>query len=188
MTEQEKEVLINDITLYIENNGDLYRERIIPICKSMARKKYRKVYDDKKAMAAWYNVAVWGLKRYHKYIYDGPGHWYDILTTSERRQVADELQAFYADDIDFLTNRLVKEHERPSFVGVVKLCKWQRNDINGNATYKVVVVRDDNVDIVTGTSQDYNCFHGWLEGKKVKVFYHVTEKRKAVKFDEFILL
>lgn len=188
MTEQEKETLINDVTLYIENDSMIYNNVIVPVCNNLARKKYRKAYDDEKSKKAWYNVAVWGLKRYHKYIYDGPGHWYDILTTSERRQVADELAAFYTDNIDFLTKRLIKEHERPSFVGVVKVCKWQRNDINGNATYKIIVVRDDNMDVVTGTSQDAQCFNGWLEGKKVKAFYHVTKKLKAVKFDEFQLL
>lgn len=196
MTEQEKEVLINSVTLYIENNSILYHNVITPTCNSLARKKYKKVYDDEKAKKAWYNVVNYGLQRYYKNIYvkcyaNEYGYvpaWHHLLTTSERSQVADELQAFYADEVDFLTNRLIKEHERPSFVGVVKVCKWQRNDINGNATYKVVVVRSDNGDIVTGTSQDYHCFHGWLEGKKVKVYYHVTAKRKAVKFDEFVLL
>lgn len=196
MTEMEKETLISDFTLYIKNDFIIYNNVIVPVCNSLARKKYKKVYDDEKSKKAWYNLVNYGLQRYYKNVYvkcyaDEYGYvpaWHYLLSTSERRQVADELQAFYADDIDFLAERLVKGHERPSLVGVVKSCTWQRNDINGNATYKVVVVRDDNGDIVTGTSQDYNCCHGWIEGKKVKAFYHVTAKRKAVKFDEFQLL
>lgn len=195
MAGQKKQQLINDVTLYIENSSDLYRGMITPVCNSLARKKYKGVYDDEKAKKAWYNVVNYGLQRYYKEIYkrgqwcipECPA-WHYLLTTSERRQVTDELAAFYADDIDFLTDRLIKEHERPSFVGVVKSCKWQRNDINGNGIYKVVVERADNALIVMGTSHDDKCFHGWLEGKKVKVFYHVTVKRKAVKFDEFKLL
>lgn len=196
MTEQEKQQIINDFTLYIKNNGRIYDNVIMPVCNSLARKKCKKVYDNEKAKKSWYNVVNYGLQRYYKNIYvkcyaDEYGYiaaWHYLLTTSERRQVADELTAFYADDIDFLTDRLIKEHERPSFVGVVKVCKWKSNDINGNATYKVVVERSDNGNIVTGTSQDAQCFNGWLEGKKVKVFYHVTAKRKVVKFDEFQLL
>lgn len=196
MTEQEKETLISDFALYLKNDSIIYDNVIVPVCNNLARKKYKKVYDDEKAKKSWYNVVNYGLQRYYKDIYvkcyaDEYGYvpaWHYLLTTSERHQVADELAAFYADDIDFLTKRLIKEHERPSFVGVVKVCKWQRNDINGNATYKVVVVRDDNGDIVTGTSQDAQCFHGWLEGKKVKVFYHVTPKRKKLKFDDFKVL
>lgn len=196
MTEQEKEVLINDVTLYIENSSIIYNNVIVPVCNNLARKKYKKVYDDEKAKKSWFNVVNYSLQRYYTDVYakcyaDEYGYvsaWYYLLTTSERRQMADELAAFYADDIDFLTKRLIKEHERPSFVGVVMVCKWKSNDINGNATYKVVVVRDDNDDIVMGTSQDTQCFRGWLEGKKVKVYYHVTAKRKAVKFDEFQLL
>lgn len=196
MTEQEKETLISDFTLYLKNDSIIYNNVIVPVCNSLARKKYKGVYDDEKSKKAWYNVVNYSLQRYYKDVYqkyyvDEYGYiaaWHYLLTTSERRQVADELQAFYADDIDFEANRLIKEHEKPSFVGVVKVCKWQRNDINGNATYKVVVVRDDNGDIVTGTSQDAQCFHGWLEGKKVKVFYHVTPKRKKLKFDDFKVL
>ena len=196
MTEQEKQQLINDFTLYIENNSDLYRGMIIPTCNSLARKKYKGSYDDNKAKRAWYNVVNYGLQRYFEDVYqkcyvDEYGHisaWHYLLTTSERRQIADELQHFYAQEVDFLTNRLIKENEKPSFVGVVKSCKWQRNDINGNGIYKVALERCDNGNIVAGTSQHTYCFRGWLEGKKVKAFYYVTAKRKAIKFNEFQLL
>lgn len=196
MTEQEKEVLINDVTLYIENNSMIYNNVIIPVCNNLARKKYKKIYDDEKSKKAWYNVVNYSLQRYYndvyqKYYADEYGYiaaWHYLLTTHERQQIADELQAFYASEVDFLTDRLIKEHEKPSFVGVVKSCKWQRNDINGNGIYKVVVERSDNGNIVTGTSQNYNCFHGWLEGKKVKAFYYVTPKRKSVKFNDFEIL
>ena len=145
MTEQEKLGLMADITIYIENTDMIYDNVIMPVCNSLARKKFKGTYDDRKAKKAWYEV-------------------------------------------DFLTNRLIKENEKPSFVGVVKSCEWQRNDINGNGIYKVVVERCDNGNIVAGTSQHTYCFHGWLEGKKAKVFYHVTPKRKTVKFNDFIIL
>lgn len=196
MNKQEKLGLMADVTIYIENTRMIYDNIIIPLCNSLARKKYKNTYDDGKAKKSWYNVVNYGLQRYFVDVYkeyyaDEYGHvpaWHCLLTTHERKQIADELQHFYAGEVDFLTNRLIKENERPSFVGVVKACTWQRNDINGNATYKVVVVRDDNGNVVTGTSQDAQCFNGWLEGHKVKAFYHVTQKRKAVKFDEFQLL
>ena len=128
MTEQEKQQIINDFALYIENNSDLYRGMIIPTCNSLARKKFKGSYDDGKAKRAWCNVVNYGLQRYFKDVYqkcyaDEYGHisaWHYLLTTSERKQIADELQAFYAEEVDFLTDRLIKEHEKPSFVGVVK--------------------------------------------------------------------
>lgn len=196
MTEQEKLGIMADVTIYIENTRMIYDNVIMPVCNSLARKKFKGVYEDGKAKKSWYNVVNYGLQRYFVDVYQeyyankygNISAWHYLLTTSERRQIADELQAFYAGEVDFLTNRLIKENEKPSFVGVVKSCEWQRNDINGNGIYKVALERSDNGNVVTGTSQDYNCFHGWLEGKKVKVFYHVTPKRKAVKFDEFQLL
>lgn len=69
MTEQEKQQLINDFTLYIENNSDLYRGMIIPTCNSLARKKYKGSYDDEKAKRAWCNVVNYGLQRYFKDVY-----------------------------------------------------------------------------------------------------------------------
>lgn len=196
MNKQEKLGIMADVTIYIENTRMIYDNVIMPVCNNLARKKFKNTYDDEKAKKVWYNVVNHGLKCYfvdvyQKYYVDKYGHisaWSNLLTTRERQQIADELQAFYAGEVDFLTNRLIKENEKPSFVGVVKSCEWQRNDINGNGIYKVVVERSDSGNIVTGTSQNYNCFRGWLEGKKVKAFYHVTVKRKAVKFDDFEVL
>lgn len=196
MNKQEKLGLMADITIYIENTGAIYTDVIMPACNNLARKKLECVYDDEKAKKAWYNVVNHGLKCYfvdvyQEYYADKYGNisaWYNLLTTSERRQIADELQHFYAEEVNFLTDKLIKEHERPFFVGVVKSCEWQRNDINGNGIYKVALERSDNGNLVTGTSQDTYCFHGWLDGKKVKVFYHYTPKRKKLKFDDFQLL
>lgn len=196
MNKQEKSGLMADVILHIENGGTFYDNVIMPLCNNLARKKFKGSYDDEKAKKSWYNVVNYGLQRYFKDVYqkcyvDEYGYisaWHYLLTVHERQQIADELQAFYAQEVDFLTDRLIKENERPSFVGVVKSCKWQRNDINGNGIYKVVVERSDNGNMVTGTSQNYNCFHGYLEGKKVKAFYHVTPKRKAVKFNDFEIL
>lgn len=196
MNKQEKLGLMTDVTLHIENGGTFYDNVIMPLCNNLARKKFKGTYDDEKAKKAWYNVVNYGLQRYYKDVYqeyyaDEYGNisaWHYLLTTSGRRQIADELAAFYAGEIDFLTDRFIKEHEKPSFVGVVKSCEWQRNDINGNGIYKVVIERSDSGNIVTGTSQHTYCFHGYLEGKKVKAFYHVTPKRKAVKFNDFIIL
>ena len=196
MNKQEKLDIMADVTIYIENTRMIYDNVIIPVCNNRARKKFKGSYDVGKAKRAWGNVVNYGLQRYlvdlyKKYYVEEYGHisaWHYLLTTHERQQIADELQAFYAQEVDFLTNRLIKEHKKPSFVGVVKSCEWQRNDINGNGIYKVIVERSDSGNMVTGTSQHTYCFHGWLEGKKVKVFYHVTPKRKAVKFDDFKVL
>lgn len=83
-----------------------------------------------------------------------------------------------------MTDRLIKEHERPSFVGVVVSSAYLRSDVNGNSIYEVTIKCNDEK-IFSGESQDTHCFHNWVDGKKVKVFYHYTPKRKKLKFDEF---
>lgn len=195
MNKQEKLGLMADVTIYIENTGTFYDNVIIPVCNSLARKKFKGSYDDGKAKKAWYNVVNYGLKCYfvdvyQKYYVDKYDHisaWHYLLTTSERQQIADELQAFYAGEVDFLTNRLIKEHEKPSFVGVVVSSAYLRSDVNGNSIYEVTIKCNDGK-VFSGESQDTHCFHNWVDGKKVKVFYHYTPKRKKLKFDEFQLL
>ena len=195
MNKQEKLGIMADVTIYIENTGMFYDNVIMPVCNSLARKKFKGVYDDEKAKKSWYNVVNYGLQRYYKDVYqryyaDKYGHisaWHYLLTTHERQQIADELQHFYAEEVDFLTNRLIKEHERPSFVGVVVSSAYLRSDVNGNSIYEVTIKCNDEK-IFSGESQDTHCFHNWVDGKKVKVFYHYTPKRKKLKFDEFQLL
>lgn len=195
MNKQEKLGLMPDVTLYIENNGTLYNNVIMPVCNNLARKKFKGSYDDEKAKKAWYDVVNYGLQRYFvdvykKYYADEYGYisaWHYLLTTAERRQIADELQAFYAEKVDFLTNRLIKENEKPSFVGVVVSSAYLRSDINGNSIYEVTIKCNDGK-IFSGESQHTYCFHNWVDGKKVKVFYHYTPKRKKLKFDDFELL
>ncbi len=195
MNQQEKLGLMADVTIYIENTRMIYDNVIIPVCNNLARKKFKGSYDDEKAKKAWYNVVNYGLQRYFvdvykKYYADKYGHisaWHYLLTTRERQQIADELQAFYAREVDFLTNRLIKEHERPSFVGVVVSSAYLRSDVNGNSIYEVTIKCNDGK-VFSGESQDTHCFHNWVDGKKVKVFYHYTPKRKKLKIDEFQLL
>lgn len=130
MNKQEKLGIMADLTIYIENTGMFYNNIIIPACKNLARKKYKGSYDDGKAKRAWYNVVNYGLQRYFvdvykKYYADEYGHisaWHYLLTTQERKQIADELQAFYTEEINLLTDRLIKENEKPSFVGVLCSC------------------------------------------------------------------
>ena len=69
MTEQEKLGLMADVTIYIENTRMIYDNVIIPLCNSLARKKYKGTYDDGKAKKAWYNVVNYGLQRYFKEVY-----------------------------------------------------------------------------------------------------------------------
>lgn len=195
MTEQEKLNVMADFTIYIENNGLIYNNVITPVCNNLARKKYKNVYNDEKAKKSWYNVVNYGLQRYYddvyqKYYADEYGYvpaWHYLLTPSERRQVADELAAFYTDDIDFLTKRFIKEHEKPFMTGVVVSSAYLRSDINGNSIYEVTIKCNDGK-VFSGESQNTHCFHNWVDGEKVKAFYHYTPKRKKLKFDEFVLL
>lgn len=195
MTGMEKLNIMADFTIYVENYYMIYNNVIVPVCNSLARKKYKNVYDDEKAKKSWYNVVNYGLQVYYEDVYkkcyaDEYGHvpaWHYLLTTSERRQVADELQNFYAEEVDFLADRLIKEHQRPFFVGVVVGSAYLRSDVNGNGIYEVSIKCDDGK-VFSGESQDTHCFHNWVDGKKVKVFYHYTPKRKKLKFDEFELL
>lgn len=54
MNKQEKLDIMADVTIYIENTRMIYDNVIMPVCNSLARKKYKGSYDDGKAKRAWY--------------------------------------------------------------------------------------------------------------------------------------
>lgn len=46
-----------ELTLYANNTGELYRLYTLPVIDNLARKMSRGTYDDKKAIDAFYHVA-----------------------------------------------------------------------------------------------------------------------------------
>lgn len=62
----EDDVERREIELFTSNHAQIYRQRIQPIIKNLARKKAKGTYDDKLAIKAWTYAVNDGIKAYNK--------------------------------------------------------------------------------------------------------------------------
>ena len=55
-----------ELRLYIDNDSDLYRQRLVPIVKNIQRKMKSGKYDHSKAPKLWKYLVYDGAKKYSK--------------------------------------------------------------------------------------------------------------------------
>lgn len=79
-----------ELELYIENDGDLYRQQYQPILKNLATKVARGVYDHAKAVKLFMYLANSGAQKYVKE-YGSSLPWHEMFNTATRRAVAESL-------------------------------------------------------------------------------------------------
>ena len=80
--------LANELKMYTENDGDIYRQQTTSILKNLTTKKARGVYDSELAVQAFMHLAETGAKKY-AHEFGGPGaSWHEMFPMSVRREVA----------------------------------------------------------------------------------------------------
>ena len=83
------ETNVNELKLFAENDGDLYRQRIQPIQKNLMRKIAAGKYSHELAVKLWKYAADDAAKRYGKEFGNGDG--FKIFSPADRKQVAQKL-------------------------------------------------------------------------------------------------
>ena len=86
-------IAVNELTLYAENDVQLYYQRIQPIIKNYARKMLRHVYDETLAIKGFMYVVNDALKKYNEEFGELR------LTKEEKEEVAKNLLDHYMDEI-----------------------------------------------------------------------------------------
>ena len=86
--------MVIELKLYIENDGQLYKQRLIPIVKNIQRKMKSGKYDHKKAPKLWMYLVDDGAKKYQK---EFPGVKF---SRQEKDAVAQEFADVYKDEIE----------------------------------------------------------------------------------------
>lgn len=80
-----------ELELFIENDGDLYRQQYQPILKNLATKVARGVYDHGKAVKLFMYLTESGAKKYIKE-FGSPGDvWHKMFDVPTRRAAAEQL-------------------------------------------------------------------------------------------------
>mgnify|MGYP003122131169 CR=1 FL=1 len=95
LDEAADEVAARELTLYIENDASLYRQRIQPIIKNLARKMKKGTFDAELAQKGFMYAVEHGLKNYNKEF--GPGFKIDKDT---KKKVAQDLLDNFMDEIE----------------------------------------------------------------------------------------
>lgn len=85
-----------ELSLFIENNADLYEKYIVPICKNLNRYFKRGNYSREKAINAFYPVATAGARLYSKTFADLRDFQY-IFNVTARYTAAAELEQSFID-------------------------------------------------------------------------------------------
>ena len=83
-----------ELKLYIDNDADLYRQKLVPIVKNIQRKMKSGKYDHKKAPKLWKYLVDEGAKKYSK---EFPGVKFDKKV---KEYVAQEYADEYKDEIE----------------------------------------------------------------------------------------
>jgi len=86
-----------ELKLFTENDGDLYRQQTTSILKNLTTKKASGKYDRDKAVTLFMYLAESGAKKYAR---EFGGVWHDMFPVPVRREVAkawwDEFEVEYA--------------------------------------------------------------------------------------------
>ena len=86
--------MVDELKLFIDNDGQLYKQRLIPIVKNIQKKMKSGKYDHKKAPKLWKYLVDDGAKKYQK---EFPGVKF---SRQEKDVVAQEFADEYKDEIE----------------------------------------------------------------------------------------
>ena len=88
-----------ELVIFATNDGNLYRQRIMPVIKNLALKKAKRSYDPEKSLILWKYVADDAARRYSVEFSTGKDS-FNIFSPASRREAAKELAEYYQEEID----------------------------------------------------------------------------------------
>jgi hypothetical protein len=83
------ESAVTELTLFVDNDGDLYRQHAVPIFTNLVTKMARGVYDHARAVQAFSYLAEAGAKKYAREHGGGESEWHRIFPIEVRRKAAE---------------------------------------------------------------------------------------------------
>ena len=87
---------MRELELFLENDGDLYRQQFQSIIKNIKGKLKSNKYDHKLSPKLWMYYVENGAKKYGK---EFGGTWNEMFTKKDRMILAEKLADYYYDQI-----------------------------------------------------------------------------------------
>ena len=94
---------VEELVVYITNDGRLYRNRAVPIINNLANKMKAGKYDDELAIKAWQYLADDGVRSYDREFGSGKGSL-TLLPKNTRVAIAKQLRDYYLEDVEGIAN------------------------------------------------------------------------------------
>lgn len=91
-------VEMNELKMYIINDGDLYRQRVVPMINNLQKKLAKGQYDHNMAPKMWLYLVDEGAK---KYVRDFGGNLQMMFPKKDRMVLAKDLADYYWDEISY---------------------------------------------------------------------------------------
>ena len=88
-----------ELILYGENDGNLYRQRTVPIIKNLSKKFAKGVYDSELAKKLWMYWATDAAKRYAREHSTGDD-WNRIFSVAVRKEVAEYMEDYWRQELE----------------------------------------------------------------------------------------
>lgn len=89
---------IRELVIFIDNDGNLYRQMTQPIHKNLINKKAAGKYSSTLALKAFENLATEGAKRYAKEVGGHLAGWNQMFTVADRKEAAKELRDSFEEE------------------------------------------------------------------------------------------
>lgn len=87
-----------ELTLYADNDGDLYRQNRHPLLKNLAKKQAKGVYNPDLATKLWKHHATLAAQKYAKEHGDGRA-WHHMFNTAHRHEAAVHWEKTHRDEL-----------------------------------------------------------------------------------------
>ena len=94
------ESVADELRMFIDNDGQLYRGMTTSIHKALVTRKARGQYDKTKAQKAFLNLATAGAKKYAKDVGNDPRGWHTMFSMNVRKIVAKEMEDFFRGEME----------------------------------------------------------------------------------------
>lgn len=93
------DVAMNELELYLENDGELYRQQFMSIIENLKKKLKSGAYNHELAPKLWLYYIENGAKKYAKEFASSPSEWKNMFKKTDRIILSQKLADYYHDTI-----------------------------------------------------------------------------------------
>lgn len=165
-------VAAKELYLFIENDGNLYRQMHDPIIKNLVQKIDRGVYDSAKSVKIWLYLADEGARRYVKAFAGQGDKWNEIFSKPTREAVAKEFAVNFEEECKLGSYESHHKKKYTGKAGALKNPAGRGRAYRGFSIQKSgdnFRIRDAHSSYMSGVAANYATAKKWID-------QHIYEK------------